>query len=200
VLGDRLEWEGLRLTLPGGRTAVATLPAISVFEDVAPRLADIDGSGPPEIAVVESSAGGGARLVVYGYDRGGLRAIAATPEIGRPFRWLAPAAIADLDGDGRLEIAFVETPHLRGVLRVWGFAPGGLTEIAAGAGFSNHRIGDDFISGGLRDCGSGPEIVTADLGWSRLLAARVERGSIVARDLGPLTGDEDFAAALDCAR
>jgi hypothetical protein len=150
--------------------------------------------------VVESSTTGGARLAVYGHDRGTLRAIAATPEIGRPNRWLAPAAIGDLDGNGTAEIAFVETPHLRGVLRIWTFAPGGLTEIAAATGFSNHRIGDDFISGGLRDCGTGPEIVTASLDWSRLLAARLEGDTITARDLGPLEGPEDLADAIACTR
>lgn len=200
VLGDALEWAGLRITLPNGRTAEAVLPEDRVFEDIAPRLADLFGSGPPQIVVVESSVTGGARLAVYGLDRGRLLPVAATPEIGRPFRWLAPAAIADLDGDGRPEIVFVETPHLRGVLRIWNFAPGGLTEIASGGGFSNHRIGDAFISGGLRDCGAGPEIVTADLGWTRVLAARLEEGRLTARDLGPLARPEDIAVAMACRR
>jgi hypothetical protein len=200
VLGDALEWAGLRLTLATGREAQAILPEDRVFEDIAPRLANIDGTGPPEIVVVESSATGGARLVVYGFDRGALRAIVATPEIGRPYRWLAPAAVADLDGDGRIEIAYVETPHLAGVLRIWSFAPGGLTEIASAPGFSNHRIGDDFISGGLRTCDGVPEIVTTDLGWSRLRAARVAGRDIVVRDLGPLRDRSDFHGALACDR
>jgi len=199
VLGDGLEWGALTLETADGVAAVVRLPETRVFEDLVPRFADVDGVAPPEIVVVESSATGGARLAVYGLDRGALRAIAATPEIGAPFRWLAPAAIADLDGDGAIEIAYVETPHLRGVLRVWGFEPGGLTERAAAAGFSNHRIGEDFISGGLRTCAGVPEIVTADLGWTRLIAARLQDGRIAARDLGPLRGREDFAAALACA-
>ncbi len=200
VLGDRLEWEGLRLILPDGREAVAILPESRVFEDLTPRLADIDGTDPPEIVVVESSATGGARLAVYGFARGDLRPVAATPEIGRPFRWLAPAAIADLDGDGGIEIAYVETPHLRGVLRIWHFSPGGLTERAAAAGFSNHRIGDAFISGGLRNCGTGPEIVTANFDWTRIRAARFDGARLTARDLGPLTRRGDLAAALACRR
>jgi hypothetical protein len=108
--------------------------------------------------------------------------------------------VADLDGDGRIEIAYVETPHLAGVLRIWAFAPGGLTEIASAPGFSNHRIGDGFISGGLRTCDGVPEIVTADLGWSRLRAARLAGRDIVVRDLGRLRDRSDFHAALACDR
>lgn len=200
VLGDAIEWGALTMTLADGRSATVTLPETRVFEDVAPRLADLDGVAPPEIVVVESSLDGGASLSIYAFDRGALRPYARTADIGRPNRWLAPVGIADLNGDGELDIAYVETPHLAGVLRVWGFAPGGLTRIAAARGFSNHRIGEEFISGGIRTCDGGPEMITADLGWTRIYASRVENGAIVARDLGPGVGPEDFEAALACRR
>jgi len=200
VLGDAIEWGALTLTLADGRGASVTLPEDRVFEDVEPRLADLNGVGPPEIVVVESSFGGGASLSIYQFERGALRPYARTPEIGRPNRWLAPAGIADLNGDGQLDIAYVETPHLAGVLRVWGFEPGGLTQIAAARGLSNHRIGEDFISGGIRACDGRPEIVTADLAWTRILVSRVENGTIVARDLGPGIGTGDFEAAMACRR
>ena len=45
-----------------------------------------------------------------------LPSSAATPFIGTPRRWLAPVGVADLDGDGRAEIAYVETPHRDKVL------------------------------------------------------------------------------------
>ena len=169
-----------------------------VFEDVVPRLADLDGAGTPEVVVVESSMTGGASLSIYAYDRGALIPFARTADIGRPNRWLAPVGIADLDGDGQLDIAYVETPHVGGVLRVWTFAPGGLTQVASASGLSNHRIGDDVISGGIRTCGGVVEMVTADAGWSRILASRVENGRIVRRDLGPLGDPGDLAAALAC--
>lgn len=200
ALGDAIEWGALTLTLADGRGASVTLPETRVFEDVEPRLADLNGVGPPEIVVVESSIAGGASLSIYEFDRGALRPYARTADIGRPNRWLAPAGIADLTGDGQLDIAYVETPHLAGVLRVWGFAAGGLTEIAAARGFSNHRIGEDFISGGIRTCDGRPEIVTADLAWTRILASRVENGTIVARDLGPGIEPKDFEAAMACRR
>ena len=176
VLGDAVEWGALSLELPDGRSAITRLPDDRVFEDLVPRLSDLNGSGAPEIIVVESSQSGGARLAIYGYDRGALRTIAATPEIGKRNRWLAPAGIGDLTGDGQLDIAYVETPHLAGVLRIWTFAPGGLTQIAAASGLSNHRIGEDFISGGLRDCGGACACSTChvyvDPAWVEKLPAR----------------------------
>jgi hypothetical protein len=64
-------------------------------------------------------------------------------------------------------------------------------------GLTNHRIGDPFITGGLRDCGQGPEIVTADAGWSRIMASRLEGGTIQSRDIGPFDA-EAMRAAVAC--
>ena len=94
VLGDAIEWGALTLTLADGRSAEVALPENRVFEDVVPRLADLDGTGTPEIVVVESSANAGASLSIYAYDRGALVPFARTADIGRPNRWLAPVAFA----------------------------------------------------------------------------------------------------------
>jgi hypothetical protein len=48
--------------------------------------------------------------------------LASTPWIGQRFRWLAPVAAADLDGDGAMELAYVDRPHLARTLRVWRIA------------------------------------------------------------------------------
>lgn len=200
VLGDDLEWGALQVSAPDGRNTAVSLPDDQVFEDVAPRLADLNGIAPPEIVTVESSEDGGAALSIWQLDRGRLVPYARTADIGTRFRWLAPVGIADLTGDGNPDIAYIETPHLAGILRVWSFAPGGLTEVAAAEGLSNHRIGDPAISGGIRDCGEGQEMITADLGWTRLVATRLENGALVHRDLGPLAANSDFADALACRR
>lgn len=195
VLGATPEWSALSLTVDGARAAVE-LPEARIFEDVAPRIVDLGGDGAAEVVVVEASRHGGARLAVYGLDRGSLRAVAATPEIGTRFRWLAPAAWTDLNGDGVLDLAYVDRPHLAGVLRAWTFAPGGLTEIAAEPGFSNHSIGDAFILSGVRDCGAGPEVVLPDFGWSELRAARLTGEGWAWRRIDGAPTREGLAQAL----
>lgn len=169
-----------------------------LFEDIAPRLVDADGDGQTDVVVVESSPTQGAQLAIYTIRRGQLVKSAATPHIGTPFRWLAPAAIADLNGDGITEIAYVETPHLGKTLRVWSWAPGGLTQIASLTGVTNHRIGDEVIWGGLRDCGEGAEIIVADAGFREILAVSFEGDTLAARPLGIVANPVGFDQALTC--
>ncbi|QPH53019.1 FG-GAP repeat domain-containing protein [Pontivivens ytuae] len=191
VLGDTPEWAAL--DGPGGRFV---LPEHRVFEDLVPRLADLDGDGRDEAVVVESDTRQGARLSVYALpEEGAPELLAATPFIGRSFRWLAPVGIADLDADGRLEIAYVETPHIGGTLRIWTLREGALLQEYAAPGFSNHRIGQDFIPGGIRDCGPGPEMVTVDAGWSRVLVTRWTPRGYETEDAGPV---DDLVRVLAC--
>lgn len=178
VLGDALEWGGLRMTLADGRHQRVTLPETRVFEDVEARLADVTGDGLPEVIVVETDVALGASLAVYGP----VGKIAATDFIGQPNRWLAPAGIADFDGDGRVEIAYVDRPHLRKDLVFVRLDGDRLAETLRLPGLTNHRIGESFISGGVRDCGQGVELILASADWTRLM--RVQGG--VAADLGPL--------------
>ncbi|HDR29212.1 hypothetical protein [Rhodovulum sp.] len=86
VLGDAVEWGTLELRLADGTIRRVVLPETRAFEDTAPRLADLDSDGAPEVIVVESDLALGARLSIYGEN--GL--IAATPFIGTRHRWLAP--------------------------------------------------------------------------------------------------------------
>jgi hypothetical protein len=201
VLGDTIEHATLVVRLTDGRRLSATLPAPLVFEDTAPRLADLDLDGAPEVIAVEAHEERGARLAVWGLRAGHLEQLAASPFIGIRFRWLAPAGAGDLDGDGAAEIAWVDRPHLEKTLRVWRYLPDPprLEPVAALPGVTNHRIGETDIAGGLRDCGAGPEIVVADADWRRLLAVRLEGGRLTARDIGPHAGRASFSAALTCA-
>ncbi|TCO72833.1 FG-GAP repeat domain-containing protein [Rhodovulum euryhalinum] len=194
VLGDAIEWGALEVRLADGTGRRIVLPDTRVFEDTAPRLADLDGDGAPEVIAVETDLERGARLSVYGVD--GL--IAATPFIGTRHRWLAPVGAADLDGDGQMEIAIVDRPHLARILRVWRFEAGRLTEIASAEGLTNHRIGDRAISGGLRDCGTGPELVLASPDWSRIILARLRDGRIDTRATSLPATPAGFRTALGC--
>lgn len=178
----------LRVTGSGG----------NVFEDIAPRLADIDGDGRMDAVVVESSPQLGARLSVYTIDPEGIVLLGATGHIGQPFRWLAPAGIGDLDADGRMDVAIVEAPHLGKTLRVYTWQSGALVERASLGGVSNHRIGDERISGGLRDCAEGPELVLADQDWERIVLVRFRDGLLVRRDTDLPASPSNFTDALAC--
>ncbi|MCU0828645.1 MAG: VCBS repeat-containing protein [Tabrizicola sp.] len=177
VLGETPEWGAIQIDTVRGSVTIR-LPETRVFEDIEARLADLDGDGGPEVIVVESDLSLGASLAVYG-PKG---KIAATQFIGQSNRWLAPAGIADFDGDGRVEIAYVDRPHLLGELVYVRLEGDRLVETLRLPGLTNHRIGDDFISGGVRDCGKGPELILASKDWSRVL--RVRDG--VSEDIGPM--------------
>jgi hypothetical protein len=191
VFGETEEWGALAFGLSDDQRMILRLPETRVFEDIAPRLADVDSDGAPEMIVVETDLSLGARLAIY--DEAGF--VAATSFIGQTHRWLAPIGVADLDGDGLIEIAYIDRPHLARLLRVWRFQDGTLVEVAQVEGLTNHRLGDPAIGGGLRDCGAGPEMITANARWSRLVASRLVGGRIESRFVAE---GVDFAAALDC--
>ncbi len=206
ALGDPLEWTGLsvflELTMPcraGSARINVTLPDSLVFEYPRdPILADLDGDDAPEIITVESHQTKGARLAIYGVQGTQVSRIAETPFIGRRFRWLAPLGAADLDGDGHVEIAYIDRPHLAKTLRLWRFVDGALVPVGQQAGLTNHRIGEPQISGGIRDCGAGPEIITVDGQWTQVIATVFDGQDTRSRPLGRFNGLDDLKSALRC--
>ncbi len=196
VLGATPEWDLLRVTWGSDGRVSEFRQDAHVFEDIAPRVVDLDGDGRPEIIVVQSSFSQGARLVVL-RTTDGLSAT-ATPYIGQRNRWLAPIGAADLDGDGNAEIAYIDRPHLAKQLRIWRFADGALNPVADLDGLTNHRIGWDFIAGGVRTCGTRPELTLASADWTRVVAASLTNGQIATRDLGPYRGPPSLTEAQTC--
>ncbi|MGQ0564297.1 MAG: FG-GAP repeat domain-containing protein [Gemmobacter sp.] len=206
VLGETPEWTAItvfngpeaRLAADGNRRANTIIgPPDHIFEDIAPRLADLDGDGRPEVITVQSSFDKGARLVVYAVTPE-PRQLAATPYIGQPLRWLAPAGVGDFDGDGRPEIAYVDRPHLARELVFVRLQGNRLVEIARLPGLSNHRIGERTITAAVRTCPGGTEVVLPDAAWTRLVAARLDGARIVTRDAGPYRGKASLARAAAC--
>ena len=196
VLGDAIEWGELVMETDTGRSVRLVLPQERVFEDVAPRLFDVDQDGDNEVIVVESHREVGARLAIY--DPNGL--VVANNYIGRPNRWLAPIGVgaADFDGDGFVELVYVDRPHLAKTVRVLRFIDGELRPVASFPGVSNHRIGERDIAGGIRDCGAGPEMIVASVNWERVLALGFKGLKFSLTDLAPHEGRESFARAMAC--
>jgi hypothetical protein len=194
ILGDAVEAGALRLTFADGRARTFRLPDTLVFEDTAPRLADLDGDGGPEVVVVESHLDLGSRLAVWGAEG----RLAATPFIGTRHRWLAPVGAADLDGDGRVEIAYVERPHRAKLLKLVRLEGAALLPVAEARGLTNHRIGSDMIEGGIALCPGGAVIVTADADWANVVLSRFDGASLASVPGPPYSGPGSLDPGRHC--
>lgn len=189
VLGDALEAAGLELRTADGRVLRVVLDE-DVFEDLSPRVQDLDGDGRDEVWLVRSNPGLGARISVWGLVDGQPRELAAGPWVGRPNRWLNPVGAADFDGDGRVELAYVQTPHIGGSLKLLEYRRGEMTVEYQAEGFSNHAIGSTVLDlHAIEDLdGDGrPElrVPSADRGRWRVMGIR--DGRLVQLDLRPRT-------------
>lgn len=146
ALGKPHEYASLTATTRSGRTLTLRLPNDEVFEDLAPRLVTLAENEPNALLAVVSQRDSGARLVLIQARDGALTISAQSPAIGMPNRWLNPVGVADLDGDGRAEIAAVITPHIGGTLKVYRQRGNDLIEVAAMPGFSNHVYGSTELA------------------------------------------------------
>lgn len=141
ILGNAPEASELHIITPGGGRHRFALDAESVFEDLRPRVVDIDGDGQEEILLVRSRLAAGSSVLLLGVVRGELRVVAESAPIGRRHRWLNPVGVADFDNDGRREIAVVTTPHIGGTLLLLQRQGERLVPKYTVPGFSNHAIG-----------------------------------------------------------
>lgn len=147
VLGDDIEAGCLALEVEGGEILAHQLPNNQVFEDLVPHIADFDGNGSNDVAVVRSDDAYGAALAIYTVSENGeVKELGSTPPIGRAYRWLAPIGVADFNGDDHIDIAYVQTPHIGGILKIWTYVDGQLEQLAQMRGFSNHSIGSSRVS------------------------------------------------------
>ncbi len=149
VLGDEFEAGSLVARTADGQTYKADLPTDEVFEDLTPRLADLDGDGTIEVVTIVSNAASGARLSIWGIVEGALAERAAGEPIGRANRWLNPLPVRD-----DAPVMAVITPHLGGPLLQWRFENDALSEPLRLGGetlFSNHAIGSRDLSTSVRN-------------------------------------------------
>jgi hypothetical protein len=176
------------MNVAGGKQQeiVHELPFNRVFEDRIPRLMDLDGDGQDEIILIESDALRGSSTVVYGVQTGktakgadkkpGLIELARSVHTGSTFRWLNPVGVADFDGDGKLDVASVITPHVGGLLTLYHYAPPKLEPFAQAMDTSNHRMGDleQQVAVIVEQKGIRPTIIVPDMQLKALHALRWE--------------------------
>jgi hypothetical protein len=145
VLGDLIEAGALKVQLRDGREMVYELGDQYVFEDLTPRLADMDGDGLDEIILARSSLSEGAAVSVYRIGERQIEQFAVSPSIGLAYRWLNPIGAGDFDADGEMDIAVVETPHLGKTLVIYGREVSRLKSIGRADGYSTHSMGSTVL-------------------------------------------------------
>jgi hypothetical protein len=161
---------------PKVRELIYTLPLHQVFEDLTVRLVDLDADGKDEIIVIQSDALRGSAVVVYGVRGNALVELARSPYAGSTFLWLNPVGVADFDGDGKLDIASVITPHIGGTLTLYHYRPPALVPFASAMDTSNHRMGDpeQDLSAIVELPGLRPTVIVPDMSLKALHALRWE--------------------------
>jgi hypothetical protein len=140
ILGDRIEAEQL-VVVEDGVFYDLSLDSIYVFEDIRPRMYDVDNDNQLEYITLRTHVDRGAAIVIYKVVNDQLTELAAIDEIGISNRWLNIAAINDLDDNGTIDIAWVETPHIGGSLKVASFENDNIVIKDEVRGYSNHAIG-----------------------------------------------------------
>jgi hypothetical protein len=141
ALGTRTHAGSVTVQLASGKTVVYELPINRVFEDLTPRLVDLDKDGKDELILIESDALRGSSVVVLGLQSDKLVELARSPPTGSTFRWLNIVGAADFDGDGKLDVAAITTPHIGGTLKLYHYRPPQLVAYASTMDVSNHLMG-----------------------------------------------------------
>jgi len=209
VLGDRVEALRLRVVTDDGRDLGIEAGPNHVFEDLWPRLADIDGDGRDELLVVRTSLTRGASLAVYEVRDGALAFVAQNRPIGSAKRWLNPVGAGDFDGDGVVDLAFVANPHTSGHLRVYRRSSRTLRRTGEIMGYSTHVFGStelDLAAVADIDGDGVDDILLPDRSRTRLVAmsyagglfreiAEARHGSPIATGLALWQADDRLRAA-----
>lgn len=141
ILGDAIEAEEL-VVLKDGITYTNKLSEQYVYEDIKPRLFDVDSDGELEIITIRTHVNKGAGIMIYKIVDNNLTEFAWVDEVGLSNRWLNIVAVYDLDNDGNVELVWVQTPHIGGILKVAKIKAGNLQAFSETSPYSNHSIGE----------------------------------------------------------
>jgi len=141
VMGDSVEGAGLMIVMDSIFYEL-NLPDNYVFEDIRPRLFDVDQDGKLEVITIRTEVSNGAGIAIYKVIENELKEYAFVPEIGLSNRWLNIVAMNDLDEDGTVELVWIQTPHIGGILKVAKIEAGEMTVLDEKSEYSNHGYGD----------------------------------------------------------
>lgn len=154
ALGDSIEGGSL-VVFDAAAGEVVTRERVgppAVVEGVSPMVADVDGTGAPDIVVTLADSDNGAWLAVYRPD-GTKRSEGPIHGPG----WRHQLAVAPFAPDGSAEIAAVLKPHVNQVLEFYRLQRGSLEVVAELDGYSTHTYGshnpDGAVAGDLDDDG-----------------------------------------------
>lgn len=141
ILGDKIEAEQLVVVVDSVFYEYK-LSNDYVFEDIRPRLYDVDGDSTLEFITIRTNVFKGAGIAIYKIAGEQLVEYAYLPEIGTSSKWLNVVTLNDLDNDGVVELVWIETPHIGGILKVAKIKAGMLNVLSERAQYSNHAIGE----------------------------------------------------------
>jgi len=141
ILGDKTEAKQLVVAVDGVFYSYI-LPEDYVFEDIRPRLYDVDGDSELEFITIRTNVYQGAGIAIYKITGEQLLEYSNVREIGTSHRWLNIVAVNDLDNDGVVELVWIETPHIGGIIKVAKIKAGTLQVLSERSQYSNHAIGE----------------------------------------------------------
>ncbi len=141
ILGDAIEASQLVVNIDGVFYQ-HDLSEDYVFEDIRPRLFDVDSDGQLEFVCIRTHVDLGAGIAIYKLVENTLTEYAFVKEIGTRNRWLNIVAVHDLDADGTVELVWIQTPHIGGILKIAKIKQGELDLIHETSLYSNHAIGE----------------------------------------------------------
>ena len=178
ALGSATHAASVQVQLRSDRILTYELPLHRVFEDLTPRLVDLDKDGKDELVLIESDALKGAALVVLGIKGERIVELARGPFAGSTFRWLNPVGFADFDADGQLDLAAVITPHIGGTLTLYRYRPPHLLAFASAMDVSNHKMGstEQAMAVIVESSQQRPTIILPDMSMRALHALRWNAG------------------------